>query len=84
MHPSGLFVHKESVRVEASNLKKPEGKASQQKVTTETTTPESPSTGSVVSTSSSISTSEDLVYAASGPAKNDGEDTNDVLVVYEM
>ena len=85
MHPSGLFVHKESVRVAASNLKKPEGKAGQQKVTTETTTPESPSTESVVSTSSSISTSEDLVYdAASGPAKNDGEDTNDVLVVYEM
>ena len=84
MHPSGLFVHKESVRVEASNLKKTEGKAGQQKVSTETTTPESPSNESVVSTSSSISTSEDLVYAASGPAKNDGEDTNDVLVVYEM
>ena len=84
MHPPDLFVHKESVRVAASNLKKPEGKAGQQKVTTETTTPETPSTESVVSTSSSISTSEDMVYAASGPAKNDGEETNDVLVVYDM
>ena len=84
MHPSGLFVHKESVRVAASNLKEPEGKAGQQKVTTETTTPESPSTEAVVSTSSSTSASDDLVYAASGPVKNDGEETKDVLVVYEM
>ena len=84
MHPSDLFVHKESVRVAASNRKKPEGEAGQQKVSTETTTPESPSTESVVSTSSSISTSDDLVYAASGPAKNDGEEINDVLVVYAM
>ena len=85
MHSPGLFVHKESVRVAASNRKKPEGEADQQKVTTETTTLETLSTESVVSTSSSISTSEDLVYdAASGPAKNDGEETKDVLVVYEM
>ena len=84
IHPPGLFEHKESVRVAASNLKNPEGKAGQQKVSIETTTPETPSTESVVSTSSSISTSEDLVYAASGLAKNDGEETNAVLVVYEM
>ena len=83
MRPPDLFVPKESVRVAASNRKKPEGKASQKQVSAGTTTPESPSTELVVSTSSSISTSEDLVYA-SGPARNDGEETDDILVVYEM
>ena len=78
------FAPKESVCVTASNLKKPEGKAGQQLVTTGATTPESPSTESVVTTVSSISTPEDSFYA-SGPAENVcGEKTDDILVVYEM
>ena len=78
------FAPKEGVCVTASNLKKPEGKADQQQVTAgATTTSESPSTESVVTTVSSISTSEDLVYA-SGSAENDGEETDDILVIYEM
>ena len=63
------FAPKESVCATASNLKKPEGKAGQQQVTTGATTPESPSTESVVTTVSSISTPEDSFYA-SGPAEN--------------
>ena len=77
------FAPKEGVCVTASNLKKPEGKADQQQVTAGATTSESPSTESVVTTVSSISTSEDLVYA-SGSAENDGEETDDILVIYEM
>ena len=77
------FAPKESVCVTASNLKKPEGKADQQQVTAGATTSESPSTESVVTTVSSISTSEDLVYA-SGSAENDGEEIDDILVIYEM
>ena len=83
MHPPNLFVPKESLRVSASNRKKPEGKADQQQVTTGATTPERPSTESIVSPSSSISTSEDFIYA-SGPAENDGEETDDIPVIYEM
>ena len=57
MHPPGLSVPEESIRVVASNQKKPEGKVGPQEAITGTTLPESPSTESVVSTSSSISIS---------------------------
>ena len=77
------FAPKESVCVTAPNLKKPEGKADQQQVTAGATTSESPSTESVVSPSPSVSTSEDFVYT-SGSAENDGKETDDTLVIYEM
>ena len=54
MHPPGLSVSKESIRVVASNRKKLEGKVGQQEAITGTTLPESPSTESVVSISLSI------------------------------
>ena len=54
MHPPGLSVSKESMRVVASNRKKLEGKVGQQEAIAGTTLPESPSTESVVSISSSI------------------------------
>ena len=79
MHPPNLFVPKESVRVSASNRKKPEGKAGHHR---------GHHAGKAeyrvgCFPSSSISTSEDFIYA-SGPAENDGEETDDIPVIYEM
>ena len=66
----------------AFGLQLPAGRNPRAKrVTTGATTPESPSTESVVSPSLSISTPEDLFYA-SGPAENNGEETENIPVIY--
>ena len=68
----------------AFGFQRPTGRSPRAKrVITGATMPESPSTESVVSPSSSVSASEDFVYA-SGPAENDGEGTDDIPVMYEM
>ena len=79
MHPPGLFVPKESVRVSASNRTKPEGKAGHHRGH-HAGTPEY-----------RVGCFHLLVHfdirrlgLRFGPAKNDSEETNDILVVYEM
>ena len=68
----------------AFGFQRPTGRSPRAKrVTTGAITPEISSTESVVSPSSSVSISENFVYA-SGPAENDGEETDDIPVIYEM
>ena len=79
MHPPDRFVPKESVRVSASNRKKPEGKAGHHR-----DHHAGKSEYRVGCFPLLVCFNIRGLCYASGPAENDGEETDDIPVIYEM